>query len=105
LVVSPHHVRLSLGKLCPVALIGVAGKLRPLASYHPGNFIFPRLSTFRAVQGMCPLLRGLIEKVPLFHVPHFSGALKSLIVEAYSLTKHSQIEVSGTLSNARTIPY
>jgi hypothetical protein len=76
LVVSPHHVRLSLGKLGPVALIRMTGQLRSLASYYPGNFVFSWLSAFGAVKGMRPLLSGFVEKVPFFHVLHFSGATK-----------------------------
>ena len=67
LVVATHHVGLGLGKTRAVALIGVARQLCALPAHYPGHAVFARLPALGAGKGVCALLRGLCEKLPLFH--------------------------------------
>jgi Tol biopolymer transport system component len=53
LVVAAHHVGLRLGKAGAVALVGVAGQLRPLAPHHPAHLVFAGLPALGA--GKCVL--------------------------------------------------
>ena len=66
-VVAPNHVGLGLGEPRPIAFIGVARQLRPLAANYPADLMFARLAAMRTYQGVGLGLVGFCEKFAFFH--------------------------------------
>src|ERR1039458_7412290 len=70
--IAPDHVRLRLGELGAVALVGPPRQLRPLAPHHPGHLVLARLAALGTGQRVGALFDCFVEKITLFHGFQFS---------------------------------
>ena len=67
LVIATDHIGLCLGKLGPVALVGVAGKLVAFAAHNPGDLVVTGLSALGTGESVGSCFGRFVEEIALFH--------------------------------------
>src|ERR1035437_972178 len=96
LFVASYHVRLRLGELGAVALVGAAGQLGPLAPDDPGDLVLARLPALGTGQRVGALLGRLVEVVAFFHgLPSLHPGNKAPSPRTACLTSWRRKPVAG----------
>src|ERR1035437_1386939 len=96
LFVASYHVRLCLGELGAVALVGAAGQLGPLAPDDPGDLVLARLPALGTGQRVGALLGRLVEVVAFFHgLPSLHPGNKAPSPRTACLTSWRRKPVAG----------